>query len=692
MSSAAISAPVQREGRSIRPAVWVIHMAIPVLGLWLLVARPQFDALWEHHDAHFWLVVSVALVNVVIGARMNQQTRQRADARLFLVSLAFLSSAGFLALHALATPDVLVSKNTGFVIATPVGLFLASIFAALSCLEFSPVQAQALMRWRPVLLGGLALVVVGWAAATLLEFGPLSEPIGPTEAAGRLRALAIAGTVLYGTASVRYYLVHRRRPSVMLLSVITAFFLLAEAMVAVAYARNWHASWWEWHLLMAGAFGFVAYSARVQYQREGSPTGLFNGISLEQTIRTIRDEHGQALEELVSAMRRQLETGSDEPLGAIASRLGDRFGLTERQVELLQRAAEALAGEREQIQHLGALVEVGQQASVITEESQLLERALELTGEAFTRDDVGIGLLHQGELRFMGEARAGGELAAMVMRTLEPEEATSSAEGATLVLPLTVKGHAAGVLAVGRRSGAFADRDRFLLRSLASQLSTAVENARLYRQIDGLFRQYMSPDVATALLADPDQASLGGAITEVTVLFADLRGFTPFSERTSPDQVVSLLNRYFGIAVPLILAEGGTVVQFVGDAVMALFNAPTRQPDHALRACRAALAMQRAIDEVAVDQPDWPRFRVGINTGPALVGNIGSAEFRNFTAIGDTTNLAARLEGSAQVGQVVIGSTTCAQVRDLAVVEPLAPFHVKGKEAPVDAYVLVSLR
>jgi len=196
----------------------------------------------------------------------------------------------------------------------------------------------------------------------------------------------------------------------------------------------------------------------------------------------------------------------------------------------------------------------------------------------------------------------------------------------------------------------------------------------------------------SSLLANPSQAALGGAITELTVLFADLRGFTSFSERSSPEQVVGLLNRYFGIATPLVLAQGGTVDKFVGDAMMALFNAPARQPDHALRAARAALAMQAAIEQIAADNAGWPRFRIGINTGPALVGNIGSAELRNFTAIGDTVNLASRLESSAESGQIVIGAATYAQIRDAAVVRPLGGIAVKGKAASVEAFVLLGLR
>jgi adenylate cyclase len=154
-----------------------------------------------------------------------------------------------------------------------------------------------------------------------------------------------------------------------------------------------------------------------------------------------------------------------------------------------------------------------------------------------------------------------------------------------------------------------------------------------------------------------------------------------------------MLNQYFGQAVPVLLANGGTVVQFVGDAVMALFNAPARQPDHALRAARAALGMQEVIEALAEREPDWPRFRVGVNTGPALIGNIGSDEFRNFTAIGDTVNLAARLEQEvAEAGQVVIGPATHAAIADLAVARRLKPIEIKGKRHPVAPWVLDSLK
>jgi class 3 adenylate cyclase len=696
---------------SLRVGVWGFHLILPLLGLWLLLAQPHFDIMLEHHGIHFALVVGVAAVNVALGVRMSEVSHRRADARLFLVSLVFLSSAGFLLLHALATPQVILyGRNAGFAIATPVGLLLAAVFAAVSSLDLTPERAGAVLRRQALLRGGLAAAMVAWAVVSLFGLPPLDAPLPEEASRGWLTAMAVTGVALYALAAARYWRLYRRRPSVILIAILTAFALLAEAMVAVALARNWHASWWEWHLLMALAFAFVYYSAHVQYAREGSWTSLFRGIYLQETIEQVRREHTAALEALVEAMQRPQGDGAERPLGRVVADLAGRFDLTEGQAQVLEQAAGALVAEREQIERLRALVAVGAEARVIVDERQLLERGVELTGQALAPDALRVGLVEGERLVFPPSMRAqgwpdgdgdgeverpagdGGDPAGASLKSLEPVEETEGS-GGRLWLPLTVKDRPAGVLDVRRAEGPFADRDRWLLRALASQLSIGLENARLYRQLDGLFRQYMSPDVATALLADPTQAALGGDVGEVTVLFADLRGFTPFSEKTSPDRVVGMLNQYFGRAVPVLLANGGTVVQFVGDAVMALFNAPARQPDHALRAARAALGMQSAIEAVAEREPDWPRFRVGVNTGPALIGNIGSDEFRNFTAIGDTVNLAARLEQEvAEAGQVVLGPTTHDAIKHLAIARPLDPIEVKGKRDPIACWVLEGLK
>jgi class 3 adenylate cyclase len=204
----------------------------------------------------------------------------------------------------------------------------------------------------------------------------------------------------------------------------------------------------------------------------------------------------------------------------------------------------------------------------------------------------------------------------------------------------------------------------------------------------GLVRRYFSPGVASTLLAEP--LELGGDVAEVSVLFADLRGFTAASERIAPDEAVRLLNRYFAIALPIVEAEGGTPIQLAGDQVMAIFNAPERHADHALRAARAALEIQRQIDpELGADE--LPRFGIGINTGPALVGNIGSESFFNFTAIGDTTNLAARLTAEAASGEVVLGPATAAALRAVARLTARPRLNVKGRAEPVEAFVLDEL-
>jgi len=215
--------------------------------------------------------------------------------------------------------------------------------------------------------------------------------------------------------------------------------------------------------------------------------------------------------------------------------------------------------------------------------------------------------------------------------------------------------------------------------------------AELHQRVYLLLHQYLSPELASALIDDPAQAELGGQQVEVTVLFADLRGYTAFSEHRQPADVVAMLNAAFGAAVPILLDEGGTVVQFVGDAVMVIFNAPRLQPDHALRATRAALAMQRAVGDLPGAE-GRPRFRVGINTGPALVGNVGATTVRNYSAIGDTTNLAARLQTWAPEGSVVMGSSTYALVKDGVNVRPLGVQTFKGKADAVDVYELLSLR
>ncbi|GIH96598.1 adenylate/guanylate cyclase domain-containing protein [Planobispora siamensis] len=655
----------------VRAVVWTIHLALPVLGLWLLLANPGINIEWHHNPSHFWLIILVAGINVVLGAMISQASARRSDARLLLVSLVFLSSAGFFLMHGLTTPTIILPEpNYGFELSQPVGLLIASGFAFASALPLNERTASAVLRSQAWLRGGLVLLLVLWGVLSLVpDLTPLSSR--PPKLGAGLGGVELIGLVLYGVAAAMLFRLHRRRPAAMLISMITAYALLAEAMLAGMYHLNWHLSWWLWHLLLTFAFVFVAYGAHIQSRREGSTAGLFDSIALAATVRRIRADYERALEELVGHLRRSAD--SRVP---VATRLAGKFGLTEAQAAVLDRAGEALANERELSERLGALVELGNRARVGLPENELLVQSLERARQAY--GDVRIALVSDGVVS-MGSA----EYRQDDFPASEPVRLDDA-----VVHPLTVKGRLAGALRVpvGRTP-----QDDALAATLAGQMSIALENARLYQELETLFRQYMSPDVAKSLLADPRTAELGGELVELTALFADLKGFTSFSERVAPAEIVEMLNRYHSAAVPIILGNGGTIVQFVGDALLALFNAPARQADHAAAAARAALAMQEAAEKIVATSPGYPRFRIGINTGPALVGNIGSPQLRGFNAMGDCVNVAARLEGVAEPGTVVIGQSTLDLIGPRAQARSLGDLSLKGKENPVRAYVLSAL-
>jgi adenylate cyclase len=179
---------------------------------------------------------------------------------------------------------------------------------------------------------------------------------------------------------------------------------------------------------------------------------------------------------------------------------------------------------------------------------------------------------------------------------------------------------------------------------------------------------------------------------EVSVLFADLVGFTTFTERSPFGEVAAMLASYYGMATPLISeAYGGEVEKFMGDALMATFNTRGDQPDHAVRAARAALELQRQMRARAAAHPDWPHLRVGVNSGEALVRELGGPGYVVYAVVGDTINVAARLEAEAPVNTVLIGAETYRQLPRYAEVTAWPGLTVKGKLAPVDAYLLTAI-
>ncbi len=213
------------------------------------------------------------------------------------------------------------------------------------------------------------------------------------------------------------------------------------------------------------------------------------------------------------------------------------------------------------------------------------------------------------------------------------------------------------------------------------------------QQIRATFERFVAPEVVEQLLANPSAVKLGGRLQNVTVMFTDLAGFTAISERAAPERVLDVLNGYLSLIAGTIKSHGGTIDKYMGDGVMALFNAPLPQEDHALRAVRAALAIR---DEL----PDFhrqfdPTFRVGIHfgihTGKAVVGNVGTPEFMNFTAIGDAVNLASRLQGASEPNQILITEDTYELVKREIAARKLGPYRFKGRSGRVPVYEVIGL-
>ncbi len=434
-------------------------VALPAAGFALLLAAPSADVRWEHHPSHFWLVVLAAATTAVLAFTTGDSAERRGDARLFWVSNCFLAAGGFLALHALATPGVLLdSPNLGFQIATPIGLVVASVFAAISAL---PVATEISAGSRRLVRVGLVALMVGWAVVSIAGMPPLDRVTEVERASGAITALAAIGVLLFVFAALRYLGLARERHALLPLAVATSFVLLAEAILATAFARSWHASWWEWHLLILAAFAIVAWAARREWREE-----RFVALYTDETVR-------------------------------------------------------------------------------------------------------------------------------------------------------------------GRR--------------------------------------------------------------ELSVVFADLAGFTTFSEGRDPRAVSEVLNAYFEVAIPPVVSEhGGVVDQLIGDAIMATFSELAGAPDHAVRAARAALAIRDRTGELAERHPDWPRFRLGVNTGEAMMGVVGAGGGRSYTVIGDAVNIASRLQGAAPVGGIAISAATMRRLPGARVTR-LGELTVKGKTEPVEAFVLDDL-
>ncbi|OPY56443.1 MAG: Adenylate cyclase 1 [Pelotomaculum sp. PtaU1.Bin035] len=236
-----------------------------------------------------------------------------------------------------------------------------------------------------------------------------------------------------------------------------------------------------------------------------------------------------------------------------------------------------------------------------------------------------------------------------------------------------------------------------ILCYVAATIYGYIQERREKQKITQTFSRYVAPQVVNEILkADIDMMQMKSRRQMVTVLFVDLSGFTPLSEKLPPEDLVNVLNRYLKLVIEIIFKYEGTIDKFIGDAVMVEFNAPIPVPDHELRAVKSALDILKGLsslsDEVEREFEVKLNVSIGINTGEVIIGNIGALTRVEFAAIGDNVNIAARLQSFANAGQIVISSSTYEAVHDRAVCNPLGPVRVKGKANELEVYEVTGLK
>ncbi len=265
----------------------------------------------------------------------------------------------------------------------------------------------------------------------------------------------------------------------------------------------------------------------------------------------------------------------------------------------------------------------------------------------------------------------------------------------TICAPLVGESRVHGAIYADRLDpfAAFKPDDLELISAVAAQTAIAVENARAHQRLAreevarANYSRFLPEYVVKQMLENPESFRLGGVNQTITVLFADIRGFTSISEHAQPERIVGLLNRYFSAMTDIIFAHGGTLDKYLGDGLMALFGAPTTTPEDASNALNAAVAMQRRILGINLELQEEGlseiRVGIGLHTGEATVGYIGSERRSEYTAIGDTVNTASRLESNAKGGEILVSEATSVAARSRYKLKPREPITVKNREQPV---------
>lgn len=444
------------------------------------------------------------------------------------------------------------------------------------------------------------------------------------------------------------------------------------------------------------------------------------------------DKSGQkALKEFEAALKKvqRLVHGSDDPAETV-TKAKDSF----RELMIsYQSFKKEVSCKDKQIKALDTLVKVGQVINSELDMGKLLNLIMDMVIKVVEAERGFLMLkdLETGELVFKVARNMDDEIrdktlfsissgiTGRVVREGKPV-LTSDAQGderfsaqasvmdnklrSVMCVPIIAKGETIGTIFVDNRmlSGAFDDNTVKLLCSFADQAGIAIENARLYENIEeetkkrSNLQRYLSPTVVDDILNKKENVVLGGEKIECSVLFTDICGFTSMSEKLQPEVIVKMLNEYFTEMTKIIFANQGTIDKFIGDAIMAIFGAPVFTPLSAQNAVKAGIDMLTKLREL---QKKWeaqksPSFkiRVGINTGIVIAGNLGSMERMDYTVIGDNVNLASRLESNAEPMTVLISNSTHAKIKNIVTAKEMEPLKVKGKEKPVKTFKVSDIK
>jgi adenylate cyclase len=274
----------------------------------------------------------------------------------------------------------------------------------------------------------------------------------------------------------------------------------------------------------------------------------------------------------------------------------------------------------------------------------------------------------------------------------------------TMTVPLLHQGQLLGIMHLDSMvaTNAFGEKDLQIFASIATQAAIAIHNSMLALKIEreaktrAQFQRLLSPNLVEQVVAGNLQLEKGGALTEVTMLFSDIRGFTAMSEMRAPQEIVRMLNEYFELMVDVIFKHDGTLDKFVGDEIVALFGAPVPLKNAEIKAVECALDMQQALAQYNRSRikagQEAIHIGIGINTGPVVTGAIGSSRALQYTAIGDAVNTASRLCSVAKSDQILLSEATHKRVQPFVASVALDPVRVKGKTEKLQIWNVTGMR